>query len=196
MNNRKVVIFGGAFSPPTLAHEAIIVALLELPNFDEVWVMPSGDRLDKHMSARDHDRLAMLEHVQKERFADAPQLRITDFELRMPRPSKTYDTLAALEKAFPDTEFWFAYGPDSYISMPNWPSGKKLQQKVKVVLFSSGGPKVTVLGPVIRLDIPDKFGDTSSTEARSLAADGLTKELAKVVSKPVADYIQASSLYK
>jgi nicotinate-nucleotide adenylyltransferase len=194
MDNRKVVIFGGAFSPPTLAHEAISAALLHLPDFDEVWVMPSGDRIDKHMSARDHDRMAMLERVQKERFADEPRLKITDFELRMSRPSKTYDTLTALEKTFPGTEFWFAYGPDSYVSMPNWPSGKKLQQKVKVVLFSSGGPKVTVHGPVIRLDIPDKFGDTSSTMARRLAAEG-AKDFGRVVSQPVADYIQEHSLY-
>lgn len=194
METRKVVIFGGAFSPPTLAHEAIIAALLKMPQFDEVWVMPSGDRIDKEMSARDSDRLAMLRHMRQHVFENNSRLKITDFELQMPRPSKTYGTVHALETAFPATEFWFAYGPDSYISMPSWPDGAALRQKIKVVIFSSGGPKVQAQGDVIHLNIPDKFGDTSSTEARRLAANGQNPR--SQISEPVARYIAEHNLYK
>lgn len=194
MRKHRVAIFDGAFSPPTLAHEAIITGLLALPQFDEIWVMPSGDRLDKDMTARDDDRLAMLNVVRKFCFSNDPRLKITDFELNMPRPSQTFLTVEALEKTFPGVEFWFAYGPDSYASMPSWPNGDKLQQELKVVIFSSGGPAVPVKGELIRLTIPDEFGDTSSTEARRLAARG-ADDLTDVVSQPVMQYIQAKSLY-
>lgn len=194
MDKRKVVVFGGAFSPPTLAHEAIIAALLEIPQFDEVWVMPSGDRIDKEMSARDSDCIAMLQVMQEYNFADKPRLRITDFELQMPRPSQTSETVKSLERTFPDIEFWFAYGPDSYVSMPSWPDGAALQQKIKVVLFSSGGPAVQAKGELVRLDISDEFGETSSTEARRLAATGQSP--ASQVSGPVARYIAEHHLYE
>lgn len=190
----KVVIFGGAFSPPTVAHEAIIAELLALSQFDEVWVMPSGDRADKDMTARDSDRLAMLRLVRKHSFYDDARLKNIDFELRMPRPSQTFQTVELLQKTYPDTEFWFAYGPDAYVSMPGWPNGETLQQKLKVVLFSSGGPDVPAKGKLIRLRISDAFCDASSTGARRLAADG-AKDFTGLVSRPVAQYIQAKSLY-
>lgn len=193
MRKRRVIIFGGAFSPPTLAHEAIIAELLDLPQFDEVWVMPSGDRLDKDMTARDGDRLAMLRIV-GEQIQSNSRLQISDFELRMPRPSQTFQTVEALERAFPAVEFWFAYGPDSYMSMPGWPHGTELQQKLKVVIFSSGGPAISTLCETIRLHIPDRFGDTSSTQARRLVSDGVL--LKKVVSDPVARYIRERRLYE
>jgi nicotinic acid mononucleotide adenylyltransferase len=59
-NKRKILLFGGSFSPPTLAHEAIIAACLDMKDFDEVWVMPSGDRADKVIAIQDEDRLKML----------------------------------------------------------------------------------------------------------------------------------------
>ncbi|MGH7157581.1 MAG: nicotinate-nicotinamide nucleotide adenylyltransferase [Candidatus Saccharimonadales bacterium] len=192
-NQRRVVIFGGAFSPPTLAHEAIIAALLALPHFDEIWVMPSGDRLDKDMTARDADRLAMLDLVRQVRFVNDSRLKISDFELRMPRPSQTFQTVRALEQAFPGVAFWFAFGPDSYASMPSWPRGVELQHALRIVLFSSGGPSVPAKKEVVRVNIPATLGDTSSTQARRLAADG--GSLQTQVSSPVARYIQTHALY-
>ena len=77
---RNVLIFGGGFNPPTPAHEAIIGACLEMPQFDEIWLMPSGDRLDKSIDSEDRDRLQMLEIVKSERFGDNPRLHVSDFD--------------------------------------------------------------------------------------------------------------------
>lgn len=170
-----------------------MTALLRMPQFDEVWVMPSGDRIDKDMTARDKDRLAMLGLIHAHRFSNDPRLQISDFELKMPRPSQTYQTVEALQATFPDTEFWFAYGPDSYVSMPSWPHGTKLQQTLKVVLFSSGGPAAPAKGTLIRLHISDKFGDISSTKARRLATTGLVPT--SMVSEPIARYIAKHNLF-
>lgn len=48
-NRPETIIYGGAFNPPTLSHVAILQAVLEFaePTQSEVWVMPSGTRLDK-----------------------------------------------------------------------------------------------------------------------------------------------------
>ncbi len=169
-------------------------ALLQFPDFAQVWVMPSGDRVDKQIGTSDRHRLAMLRLIKKARFNDNPRLILTDFELKLPRPSATFTTLKELEKANPFSGFWFALGTDSYLSLPSWPHGKELKAKLKLVLLSSGGPRVRASKNVVRLDIPHIFGDTSSTQARRLTSEGA--DVSKVVSPPISRYIQKNHLYR
>src|SRR5215813_4590567 len=102
MTRRHILVFGGAFNPPTLAHEAIIRECLALPQFDEVWLMPSGDRLDKQISSSDHDRRHMIRLVHQHAIAQHPRLRVSDFELRRSPPTQTYETVYALQQRHPD----------------------------------------------------------------------------------------------
>ncbi|MGB4966675.1 MAG: hypothetical protein WBO35_00560 [Candidatus Saccharimonadales bacterium] len=57
---RTILIFGGAFNPPTLAHEAIIRQWSSMPGFDEIWLTPSGSRTDKHISITSQQQLVPL----------------------------------------------------------------------------------------------------------------------------------------
>lgn len=190
---RKILIFGGSFSPPTLAHEAIIDACLKLPQFDEVWVMPSGDRLDKTIAATDNDRIKMLEVIKRENFGSDPRLAITDFELRLPRPTKTSRTFPLLKDEYPGTEFWLALGRDSYMSMPEWPDGRALQQALKMVVFYSGGDTLSDVDNVMTVQLPDALSDTSSSHARQAIAGGSYADTG--VSQPVLGYIKQHNLY-
>ena len=63
MKRSKVVVFGGSFSPPTLAHTEIIARCLAVPGVDEVWLVPSGSRTDKNIAVTAADQLAMLKIV-------------------------------------------------------------------------------------------------------------------------------------
>ncbi len=195
MKRSKIVIFGGAFNPPTLAHESIIAALLARREFDEVWVLVSGDRLDKHIGISDKIRLEMLELVKATGFKNDPRLIISDFELRLPRPTKTYQTVQALEKTYPEKEFWFSFGADSYASILEWPHGAQLREMLtRLVLVSRSDQAVPVTGGnVIRLRIVGDFKDVSSSEVRKLAASGLS--IKDIVSEPVADFIRQNRLY-
>lgn len=187
---QRILVFGGAFNPPTLAHEAIVRACLALPEFSEVWAMPSGDRLDKTIEASDADRLAMLRLVKEASFGGDPRLVVSDFELCLPRPTKTSSTVAALERAYPDNDFWFAYGADSYRQMPSWPDGATLQQKLRVVLFGRTSDDAVAGKKLHTIDLPD----ISATHIRHAAAAG--KKLDSLVSAPVAHYLQQHRLYQ
>lgn len=191
---RSILIFGGAFDPPTLAHEAIIAACLKLRQFDEVWLMPSGDRLDKQMGSRDADRLAMLAAVHRSSFGGDHRLLISDFELSLPRPTSTYLTVRALKKAYPDATFCFVFGRDSYSSMPSWPHGQTLQRQLPMVVFTSGpGPTVAAPNVTVRT-IPTRYDMTSSTKVRKAlrAGDRYTK---LPVSSAVLGYLAQHDLY-
>lgn len=190
----KVLIFGGSFSPPTLAHEAIIRQCLALPQFDEVWMMPCGERTDKTMSADDQNRLEMIWLVKRHSFQNDPRLIISDFELKLPRPTSTHTTLQALGAAYPDTEFWWALGTDSFFSMPHtWEHGAELQKRLNLLVFTSEAQTNITAPNVTILRLPAELARTSSTSARQSVAAGVPP---KAVSRPVLDYISRHRLYK
>ncbi len=194
MPKSKIVLFGGAFNPPTLAHEAILEALLDLPQFGEVWALVSGDRIDKHMAVSDKHRIQMLKLATKERFGSNSRFKISDFELAMPGLTQTYQTVIALEQAFPDAEFWFAFGADSYNSILSWPNGAKLRDKLQnIVLFDRSGQQAVAHKNTIRLQISNEFKNVSSSELRRLAANGT--RLDGLVNNAVAAYIVEQKLY-
>ena len=195
MRKSKIVLFGGAFNPPTLAHEAIIEALLDVPQFSEVWALVSGDRIDKHMTISDEHRMRMLELATKDRFGNNVRFKISDFEINMPRPTQTYQTLIALEQAYPDAEFWFAFGADSYESILSWPNGDKLRDKLQnIVLFDRSGQQAAAHKNVIRPHISNELKNVSSSELRRMVADG--RRLDGLVNKAVAAYIVQQKLYR
>lgn len=191
--SKSILIFGGGFNPPTIAHEAIIAACLELPQFDEVWLMPSGDRLDKRMAADDIHRLRLAEILKAERFGGDPRLKAVDFELKLPRPTETYQTSKALAAKHPDTAFWWVLGADAYLSMPEWNNGAELQRTLNLLVFDRG-PTVKMYQPnVINMRLPAFFVEVSSTHARKAIADGGAMD--NLISEPVANYIKIHNLY-
>ncbi len=193
-SKQKILIFGGSFSPPTIAHEAIIRLCLALPQFDEVWLMPCRERADKAMSATDQERLEMIQLVKSKSFANEPRLRVTSFELGLPLPTKTYLTAKALEAKYPNVEFWWALGTDAFLSMPHsWEHGARLQKTMKLLVFNCDG-EVEIHQPnVTLLRLPLSLTQVSSTLARRAIAKGEPPD--GIVSGPILDYAKRHGLY-
>jgi len=191
--DKQVVIFGGSFNPPTLAHEAIIRACLALPQFDEVWVMPSGNRADKTILVSDEHRLQMLRLVKASSFQDNTRLIISDFELQLPRPSETRRTLAELHKTYPAVNFWFAMGGDSYHTLPTWPGADEFMPGLQLVVFTGPGTQVAAQDHVLPITLPPEFDDTSSTEVRNLVAHHTSASA--LVSPAVLEYVTMQHIY-
>lgn len=191
---KTILVFGGSFNPPTLAHQAIITACLALPKFDEVWVMPSGNRADKAISVSDDDRLQMLKIVKSESFANTPRLKVSDFELKLPRPTRLHRTVTELAKTYPHTTFWFAFGGDAYKSMALWYAADDFIKTLKIVVFTENDVPEAKTGNAIHLNIPKPFQQMSSTQVRQAFAAG-TPVAANWVAPAVRKYIAAHRLY-
>lgn len=189
----KVAIYGGSFNPPTNAHEAVTRACLDVPGIDEVWIMPSGDRLDKTCSIDDAYRLAMVGLMSRR--IDDTRLKVSRFELDLERPSKTIKTLGALSVVYPDIDPYFVLGADSYWTMPTsaWVSGEYLQKHLQMLIVpreqypSPQAPNVEVL------HIGSEFREVSSSEVRSKAGAG--ESIAHLVDPWVEEYIAEHGLY-
>ncbi len=189
----EIAVFGGTFDPPTLAHEAIMTALLDEADLDQVWVMPSGERVDKAPQGSCGARLAMLGIVQTERFADNPRLVISDFEMQLPQPTQTHRTVAALAHAYPDDAFHYVFGADSYRSMRYWERGKELSRNLSMFVVSRMFLDIDYSDRVRPLRIPDGNDTVSSTSVRLAVANDWP--FARYLSPPVERYIRDQGLY-
>lgn len=115
---RRVAFYGGAFDPPHAAHLFTITWLLGLADVDEVWVAPTADHVFGKSMAPFAARVEML------RAALAPfdpaRVRICEIEVERQGPSRSYDTLAALEQRHPDARFTLVVGADNLTESHRW----------------------------------------------------------------------------
>jgi nicotinate-nucleotide adenylyltransferase len=191
-----IAVFGGTFDPPTVAHEAIMRAVLQRDDIDELWVMPSAYRTDKPYMSDNDVRLAMLTAVQKESFNNSPKLRISDFEMKLPYNTETYLTLNALRETFPSHKFSFIFGADSYSDMPHWRNGLVLQKTMGMLLVARQGYTLPSESATIRhLQVPGVVElAISSTDVRNAVAENC--DIDGFVSSGVANCIHSNELYK
>ena len=187
----RVIIFGGGFNPPTSAHAKIASACLALDGFEQVWMMPSGDRWDKKMASTDTDRIAMLNLMKSDVFNNDPRLSVIDFELNLPRPTQTIKTIGCLAASYSDIDFWYCYGSDSYLDMPTWSNGQELQKNLNMIVISRDSQEITERPGLINLKLEL---DESSTMVREAVCSGLPID--RMACGAVEQYIIKNSLYR
>lgn len=187
---KRVVVFGGSFSPPTLAHVEIIRRCLALPDVDEVWLVPSGNRTDKQISVSPGDQLAMLKLVMQDEYNNDKRLKLVDIELRRGIATETYDTYQEFLAQHPNTDFWFVFGSDSYATIRTWLNGDWLAQNLPVLLVERNGHALPPAAAHIRhlAPLPGRIAPISSTLVRAkLKAH---EDIRQLVPGPVADYVE------
>jgi nicotinate-nucleotide adenylyltransferase len=192
----KIALFGGTFDPPTIIHEAIIASCLALPDFDQVWIMPSGVREDKPGMSSDASRLELLACMSQRVFGGNTRLVITEFEMQLPRPTETITTVKALRQTYPRHEFWFVMGADTYNNMSTWRGGKHLQATLPMLVVERGSDSYPPASATVRhVPLPQEILDKpgSSTQVRQAVAAG--RAIDYLVSKAVLDCIFRRGLY-
>ena len=98
---------------------------------------------------------------------------MSDFEFRLPRPSYTADTLAALRQAYPDRLFTLVIGADNWLAFKDWKKPDEILSHHRILVYPRPGYAVETasLPPGVKLtDTP--LIDISSTELRRLISQG------------------------
>jgi nicotinate-nucleotide adenylyltransferase len=190
----ETAVFGGSFNPPTNAHAAVIEACLRLETINQVWVMPSGDRLDKQFSVTESARVEMVRLMIDEVFGGDTRVKLCRFELdRLARPSQTWRTVEALSDEYPEQRFRYVFGSDAYTQMPLWQHGERLQKVLPMIVAVRGercqidSPNVITIEPVYEVAL-------SSTQVRQNISKG--QPIEGFVCNSVAEYIEENGLYK
>lgn len=183
---KRSVLFGGSFNPPTIAHFEIIKYLSK--NYDEVLVLPNGDSYSfagKVLDSFKH-RVTMLNLMTQY----LPNVKVLELE-NDKEFLGTYYTLRVLNHPT------FVLGADCISKLHLWKHFDELMEENKFIIFNRGDSEVLLLiksnenvnkyvdkFEVVDLIVPN----VSSTEFRKT----LNKD---IVCEEVYDYIIKNELY-
>ena len=184
---KKIGIFGGSFNPIHNGHISLALQLREKAGLDEVWLMVSPHNPLKQESdlLDDARRMEMvclaLEGVEG--------IIASDYEMHLPKPSYTWNTLQALKKDYPDYEFTLLMGGDNWASFDRWYRHEDILRDFRIVVYPRRG-MVQADAPCV---VEAELLDISSTEIRERIKAG--KGIRRMVPRAVADYIRKEGLY-
>lgn len=194
MGKTDVILYFGSFNPIHNGHTAVAKYVLGQGICDELWfvVSPRNPLKSESNLACDADRLAMVEIAVKEMLAGL-NVRISDVEFGLPRPSYTIDTLHFLKTEFPDHTFSLLVGADIIPQINKWKDCKTLLDKYKFYVYPRDGSALNKLpqNAVYLKDAP--LCRFSSTDIREAISKG--EDISNMVAPGVKDYIVAKNLW-
>lgn len=180
---KNIILYGGAFNPPTIAHQAILQACVDhaLSINAEVWLMPSGTRTDKAITT-DLDMRLQLVNALVDSVENNHLISVCDFELRNERLTETFETHDYLTRTYKDRTFIWVFGSDSIATMKEWGEGERLWNELDQLILQRHGYEVDVLPPKAKL-LSVTTPKVSSTEVRECLSAG--KSIVGLVPKEV-----------
>ena len=122
------------------------------------------------------------------------QLKVSDIEFSLPKPSYTIDTLIYLEEKYPQHEFSVIMGADSFQNLPKWKNFETLVKNYSFIVYrrdgfdisNEYGARVQILeAPLLQL---------SATLIRNNRKEGIT--IRYLVPEKVREEIEHSNYFK
>lgn len=129
----KVGLFFGSFNPVHIGHLLIADYLVHNSDLDQIWmiVSPHNPLKTKKSLAKDYDRL----HLMRLATEDNPNIKASDIEFGLPKPSYTVDTMAYITEKYPQHDFSLIMGGDSLASLHKWKNHEVLLDKYRILVY-------------------------------------------------------------
>ena len=147
----KIVVFGGCFNPPTLAHLRLLLGAVDALGAEKgIFVPASGAYVERKMSVTAHPHEIYPEQARLEMLrimaSQDSRLYVENLEFTRNEAGFTYVTLQALSEKYPGAELWFLTGGDHIASLPHWYRAEELLTSFRfAVVGRSGVEAETVL---------------------------------------------------
>ena len=186
-------IMGGSYDPIHVGHAIIASYMAQNTSLDQVWLMVSPENPFKagNKMADESARIAMADMVSSR----LDNVVTSDFELSMPRPSYTIDTLNALKAKHPDDEFVLIIGADNWAAFKRWYKSEEILAGFEILVYPRQGYDVVIdanyQDRVTLVDAP--LIEVSSTYIREQLALG--NNMSFYLPDKVRDYIAEHGLY-
>lgn len=198
--SKKLIVYGGSFNPPSIAHITLAKQLIKSLEVDKFLFLPVGDRYKKDGLISAKHRVNMLNIACE----DEEKIAVSLIEIESKKRLYTIETLDLIRNEYKDYEIFFVMGMDNLRDIINWKDYKRLLADYKIIAMNRG---TDTLNKVIN-DIPDikSYKDNiiqivgllelniSSTTIRQYIKEG--KKIGHLTDKKIIKYINENNLYK
>lgn len=200
-STRHLLIFGGSFDPPHVAHVLLPELVMTAIGADAVAYVPAARQPLKadQLATAAHHRLAMLRLALR---GKSHAMILTDELDRANdgRPSYTIDTLEALRRRLPRaTRMRLLIGADQLRLFGKWKNPRRIIELAEpVVMLRPPDTRATLLAACDATwdgrFVPTPTMNVSATDIRRRIREGLSTD--GLLDRAVADYIEKHRLYR
>ncbi|MFV0393721.1 MAG: nicotinate (nicotinamide) nucleotide adenylyltransferase [Coprobacillaceae bacterium] len=135
MSNSKkenIIVFGGTFNPPTLAHLHLATIAKEFVKAKKCIFLPVGDDYNKKDIISASHRLNMLEAL----ILNEEGFDIERFETKQKTFTTTYESLSYIKNKYgTDTNYYFMMGSDNLEKISDWKNIHNLLEEFHLLII-------------------------------------------------------------
>ncbi|MDO4334195.1 MAG: nicotinate (nicotinamide) nucleotide adenylyltransferase [Eubacteriales bacterium] len=141
---RKIVVMGGSFNPPTVAHERIMMAAVNALNADGGIFVPSSDAYVTRKMKRQRRENEVLSEGQRAQMLRAmcardERLSVDECEFQDDGRGHTFETLQKLQEKNPDATLYFLIGGDKLNIITRWGNQDALFEQFRFAVMKRDG---------------------------------------------------------
>ena len=180
----SIVVMGGSFNPPTLAHLALMRAALQAADACQGIFVPTGHayvlrKMKKQKCPQDtlseSIRLAMLESFRR---YDS-RIAVSRVQMMKTELGFDYEMLEEIQEEYPGADVFFVTGSDKLYVLPHWHRVEEMLARFKILVARRGEDdleKIKEIRPMLArywdrftvFDAPESMKDVSSSAFREL----------------------------
>lgn len=198
MIEKKLIVFGGAFNPPTKAHLKLALAAMKYIKAEKVVFVPVNDEYKKGDLISIVHRVNMLKTIENKTFQVFVSPSIDN------RDPYTIETLRRIREEYGDYEIYFLMGADNLRQIETWYDYEALLKEFKLLVSQRDDLVIDEIINTIEVlrknaeniyEIPRAVIEKiSSTLVRKLI--GLRdRKFKSYISEPIYEYILHHDLY-
>ena len=142
--NEVMIVMGGSFNPPTMAHLRLMLGAVNALGADKGVFIPSSDGYVKAKMKRarypgetfsESVRLKMLQAMTE----DDPRLMADDLEYHRKGKGYPYGTMLEIQAKYPDATLYFLAGGDKVDVFPRWHRINEFLERFHIIMVKRDG---------------------------------------------------------
>jgi nicotinate-nucleotide adenylyltransferase len=189
----KIGLYFGSFNPIHHGHLIIANHIVQNTAIDQIWFIVSPQNPLKPAAGllNEYQRLYLI----KIAIEGEKNLRASDIEFGLPKPSYTSNTLAHLHEKHPEHDFSIIMGSDSFQNITRWKNYEYILKNYPVYIYKRPNYEITQSFPeasVIQVHAP--LLEISATHIRENIKNG--KSIRYLVPEKVQEEIDKGHYYK
>lgn len=188
----KIGLYFGSFNPVHHGHLIIANHVVQETDLQQVWfvISPQNPFKQSHSLLNEYHRLHLIQLA----IGGEKNLKASDIEFRLPKPSYSVTTLQYLEEKYPEHQFSIIMGSDSLQNLDKWQNAEVIMARYSIYVYKRAGFEVRQDLPIKKIVLDAPLLQISSTRIREAIKKGLS--IRYLVPDIVKEDIEANHYYK